>query len=113
MLAIRIRDEYGTFRDGMLYEKNLKDGTIADLGKQFNYKYLDNRVTMTQNVQGFVVGDGSVIIETKSELPFKTKDLVKLGSTEFTILDIELVHENQDLSNQRGIIRFIKRIKMT
>lgn len=97
----------------MLYEKNLKDGTVADFGKQFNYKFTDDRMTMTQNVQGFVVGDGSSIIETKSDLPFKTKDIVKLGSAEFTVLDIELIRENQDLANTRGLKRFIKRIRLT
>jgi hypothetical protein len=69
---------------------------------------------MTQNIQGFITGDGSVVIETKSRLPFKTKDIVVVGEGRYTILDIEIIREKQDLSNLRDPRRFtVRRIRMT
>jgi len=74
----------------------------------FTYKDITRSRSTEQVIQGLKKQVFTVIIETRSKLPFKTKDLVKLDRGEFKVIQVEYIHDTNVSAKQ-----FFKNIDYT
>lgn len=60
----------------------------------FKYKDITRSRSTEQVIQGLKKGIQTVIIETRSKIPFKTKDIVKLDRGEFKVTQVEFIQDD-------------------
>lgn len=59
----------------------------------FKYKDITRSRSTEQAIQGLKKGIQSIIIETRSKLPFKPRDIVKIDRGEYKITQVEYIND--------------------
>ena len=60
----------------------------------FKYKDITRSRSTEQAIQGLKKGIQGIIIETRTKLPFKPKDIVKIDRGEFKITQVEYIQDD-------------------
>lgn len=66
----------------------------------FKYKDITRSRSTEQVIQGLKRPIHTIIIETRSKLPFKTKDLVKLDRGEYKVSQVEYIQDDNYQAKQ-------------
>jgi len=76
-------------------ETNSWEGSIS-----FKYKDVTRRRSVEQAVQGIRKNNKTVIIESRSKLPFKEQDIVKTELGEYKIVQVEYIQDDNYVAKQ-------------
>lgn len=84
--------------DAEYYEHNPKR-TVDDVDTwesaiPFKYKDITRSRSTEQAIQGLKKGIQTIIIETRTKLPFKQRDIVKLDRGDFKVTQVEYIQDD-------------------
>lgn len=84
--------------DAEYYEHNpkrtLDDEESWESAIPFKYKDITRSRSTEQAIQGLKKGIQTIIIETRTKLPFKQRDIVKLDRGDFKVTQVEYIQDD-------------------